>query len=247
MKNLIKPVDYAAQMGISRQAVYAKIKKGILNSKNIGGKIFILLDSQSVESPAQKTETISSIEQTQTKQNQANPSSTPTDDHKELLQAKDETITILKETVQDLKDTNKMIVSTMRGEVDLLKDAFGEMKTLYRLQLEHKDINDVEPESDDEVIEVSSDQIDSEQTADIARESKTETEERAKEVKERSKEWITLKNFLSTHKITKEKKRKSLEKRLKKHLNRGDSRIDRVGKEILLLADADFSDILKKI
>jgi predicted DNA-binding protein YlxM (UPF0122 family) len=33
MSRLIKPSEYAKQSGISRQAVYAKIKKGLLKSK----------------------------------------------------------------------------------------------------------------------------------------------------------------------------------------------------------------------
>jgi len=226
MKNLIKPVDYATQMGISRQAVYAKIKKGILNSKNIGGKIFISLDSDTLQSSTKESQPLSSKTPSSPKKS---PNISQEHNHKELLQAKDETITILKETVQDLKETNKMIVSTMRGEVDLLKDAFGEMKTLYRLQLEHKDIDSVELESDDEVIEVESDEVvvQSPQTA--------------------SKEWIMLDDFLSLHKITKEKKQKTITKLLKKHLKRGDTRISIVDGEIQLFADANFSDILRKI
>ena len=44
MEKLIKPVEYARQMGISRQAVYAKIKRGILQSKSVDGKLYIVLD-----------------------------------------------------------------------------------------------------------------------------------------------------------------------------------------------------------
>ena len=137
MGNLIKPVDYANQMGISRQAVYAKIKKGILTSRNIGGKIFIVANATDVATPNKTTPKVAS------KANTDSPIAAPIQSHEKLLEAKEETITILKETIVDLKDTNKMITATLRSEVELLKDAFGEMKMLYGLQLEHKEQSQV--------------------------------------------------------------------------------------------------------
>ncbi len=121
---MIKPAEYANKLGISRQAVYAKIKKGILSSKSVDGKLYIVLDDKSVNSSSANASA---------KGPQKNI------DHAKLLEAKDETITVLKETVRDLKETNQMITSTLRGEVELLKEAFGEMKMLYSLQLEHKE------------------------------------------------------------------------------------------------------------
>jgi len=118
MSRLIKPSEYAKQSGISRQAVYAKIKKGLLKSKKIEGQIFIELDS--------------SIDINSKVKNEATSES-----HKDLLKAKDETIKILKDTIEDLKATNNLIVGTLKGEVDLLKEAFGEMQQLYRTQIEH--------------------------------------------------------------------------------------------------------------
>ena len=84
MSRLIKPSEYAKQSGISRQAVYAKIKKGLLKSKKVEGQIFIELDS--------------SIDINSKVKNKA-----PLDTHKDLLAAKDETIKILKDTIEDLK------------------------------------------------------------------------------------------------------------------------------------------------
>jgi len=37
--------DYAVLEGINRQAVYKRIKKGLLKSEKIGGKIFIVVDN----------------------------------------------------------------------------------------------------------------------------------------------------------------------------------------------------------
>ena len=127
MSRLIKPSEYAKECGVSRQAIYAKIKKGLLKAKKVDGQIFIELDS---------SVTIDN------KNNQTSKNTPNTEAHKDLLQAKDETINILKNTIKDLKDTNNLIVGTLKGEVDLLKEAFGEMQQLYRTQIEHLKINE---------------------------------------------------------------------------------------------------------
>ena len=213
MGNLIKPADYAAKMGISRQAVYAKIKKGILTSRNIGGKIFIVLDNKAnVDNSGQSGSKARSKKAQTPVQGES---------QEKLLEAKDETITILRETITDLKETNKMITSTLRGEVELLKEAFSEMKMLYGLQLEHK----VEAESHEADIEV--DTVDSTS-------------------QEREEEWMELSDFYALHGIKKKKKQKKIEKQLKKRLKKGDARLDRFNGEILFLVGADAADILKK-
>lgn len=132
MEKLIKPAEYAKELGISRQAVYAKIKRGILASKNVEGKLYIVIDSdEEIPSPKPTQETRAPAPSTP-------PSTTQAKDYETLLQAKDETIDVLKGTVKDLKKSNKQISTTLRGEIDLLKEAFYEMRTLYAHQLEHK-------------------------------------------------------------------------------------------------------------
>ena len=129
----MKPAEYAKELGISRQAVYAKIKRGILTSKNVEGKLYIVVDN------TKENETIQRKEDNLTKSKVT--TSTKTEEHKDyksLLEAKDETIKVLKGTVKDLKKSNKQISTTLRGEIDLLKDAFFEMRTLYAQQLEYK-------------------------------------------------------------------------------------------------------------
>ncbi len=222
MGNLIKPADYAAKMGISRQAVYAKIKKGILTSRNIGGKIFIVLDNKSTAAGSGNHNTSS----TTSKKSTTAESSVNDVQQEKLLAAKDETITILRETITDLKETNKMITSTLRGEVELLKEAFSEMKMLYSLQLEHKPQN----EETETAIEV--DNVD------------TVEEQDEPEVQE---EWLELSDFYALHNITKKKKQKKIKEKLKKRLKKGDPRVDRFNGEILFLAGADFEDLLTKV
>jgi hypothetical protein len=120
MGRLIKPAEYARECGISRQAVYAKIKKGLLKAKKVDGQMFIELDSSVDIQP--KSESLNIIS-------------------KDLLDAKDETIRVLKETIADLKETNNLIVGTLRSEVELLKEAFNEMQLLYRTQIEKLQID----------------------------------------------------------------------------------------------------------
>ena len=137
MEKLMKPAEYAKELGISRQAVYAKIKRGILTSKNVEGKLYIVIDStQNKTQIENKKDNISKIKMT-TSTKVEEPK-----DYKSLLEAKDETIKVLKGTVKDLKKSNKQISTTLRGEIDLLKDAFFEMRTLYTQQLEYKKTED---------------------------------------------------------------------------------------------------------
>ena len=50
MEKLMKPAEYAKELGISRQAVYAKIKRGILTAKNVEGKLHIVVDKNTNDS-----------------------------------------------------------------------------------------------------------------------------------------------------------------------------------------------------
>jgi len=134
MEKLMKPVEYAQELGISRQAVYAKIKRGILTAKNVDGKLYIVVDTaenNEVQKSKKESRSVSSKKETSSELNENK-------DYATLLQAKDETISVLKGTVKDLKKSNKQISKTLKGEIDLLKEAFHEMRTLYVHQLEQK-------------------------------------------------------------------------------------------------------------
>ena len=209
MEKLMKPAEYAKELGISRQAVYAKIKRGILKAKNVEGKLYIVVDkiekqntNKTVSTPKEKT-TTSNIK-------------TDAKDYKALLLAKDETITVLKGTVKDLKKSNKQISSTLKGEIDLLKEAFHEMRSLYVMQLEQK-----RPEAK-EVIEV---------------------EEAS--YQENNENWIGLKKFFKLHNVTKEKHQEKAIKRLSKAFKKDDARLKNEGGKLKLNADANYKDILK--
>jgi len=207
MEKLIKPAEYAKEMGISRQAVYAKIKRGILKSKNIEGKLYIIIDNVVKKEPSKATDK-------NTKKANIKP-----DIEKEytaLLQSKDETISVLKGTVKELKKSNKQISTTLKGEIDLIKEAFHEMRTLYVRQIEQKKSKDTE-------IEIT-------------------TEEDTIEIKEES--WIGVKKFFKQHNIKKEKQQQKVIKRFKKALKKNDERFQFINKKIKINNTQNYKDIL---
>jgi len=211
MENLIKPVDYAAKMGISRQAVYAKIKKGVLASKNVGGKIYIVLDEESFDKEAGEQNSSEAAEGVQ-----------------KLLEAKEETIAVLKETIRDLKETNQMITSTLRSEVELLKEAFGEMKTLYAAQIEHI-------RKGEEPIPLA--EIAESETKPALSESLKESNPTTVVPKTEEERFITLEDFLEEQGIRKKKLRKRLTELAEQRYKKGDKKIRKEKKEIAFTSE----------
>jgi len=213
MKKLMKPAEYAQELGISRQAVYAKIKRGMLEAKNVEGKLYIVVDNTEVKEtnktvvPAlRKVKAVNKVIKSEAK------------DYKSLLEAKDETISVLKGTVKDLKKSNKQISTTLKGEIDLLKEAFHEMRSLYVLQLEQKLPEEKNAESE-EVIEV---------------------EEEASTM-----HWVGLKKFFKLYDISKAKQQEKIVKRLSKAFKNDDVRLANMNGKLKLNADAEYGDILR--
>lgn len=218
MEKLIKPAEYAKELGISRQAVYAKIKRGILTAKDVEGKLYIVIDNNEekatvTEVPASpvKKRVTPKVHQGELKEYQT------------LLAAKDETISVLKGTVKDLKKSNKQISTTLKGEIDLLKEAFHEMRSLYIRQLEQR-----LPESK-EIIEVS----------------ETEISKVSEEATATTKKWIGLKKFFKLHNIVKEEEKAKVTKRLEKAFKKEDKRLKNVAGKLKLKAEQNYRDILK--
>ena len=221
----MKPAEYAQVLGISRQAVYAKIKRGILKSKNVEGKLYIVVDNVST---AKQSGTLKP-----TGAAVASNKKVMTDkkDYKALLQAKDETIAVLKETVVDLKESNKQISTTLRSEIDLLKDAFHEMRTMYVRQLEHKSTKTL---------------------SDTAEEEQEHLEEEAIEIfphedtppQKQKPKWISVKKFFKSYDITKEKQQEKILKRLKKAYKKGDKRLIKLENKLKMNAHTYYEDML---
>ena len=213
MEKLMKPAEYAQELGISRQAVYAKIKRGILKAKNVEGKLYIVVDKSehNQEEKSTKKAPVTPQNTTTLKQNRQ-------EEYKSLLDAKDETISVLKGTIKDLKKSNKQISKTLKGEIELLKEAFHEMRSLYMLQLEQK------TSKEQEVIEV---------------------EEEYSLEEEADTNWIGLKKFLKMHKITKKRDQEKVLKRLSKAYKKEDKRLTTLDGKLKLNADATYKDIIK--
>ncbi len=218
----MKPAEYAKELGISRQAVYAKIKRGILTAKNVEGKLYIVIDNTADETTVETTPS-ETVQQSTSTPVTHNVPKTDNRDYKALLNAKDETISVLKGTVKDLKKSNKQISTTLKGEIDLLKDAFHEMRSLYVLQLEQKKI----PEHDDAIDVVS------------------EEDHVEEHVEVEVEQWIGVKRFFKQHAVTKEKQQDKVLKRFHKAYKSGDERLMMIGKKLLINKNKKYKDIIK--
>lgn len=216
MEKLMKPAEYAKELGISRQAVYAKIKRGILTAKNVEGKLYIVVDNDQHEE-VEETSVSENQEQSATQAVSQPINTVEKNEYKALLQAKDETIAVLKGTVKDLKKSNKQISTTLKGEIDLLKDAFHEMRSLYILQLEQK------KREDSDAIEV----ITEEESVDVEVE-----------------QWVSVKKFFKLYGIIKEKQQEKVLKKLEKAHKAGDERIIKENKKLRINKNRTFEDMI---
>ena len=214
MSKLVKPIEYASSQGISRQAVYAKIKKGTLDSKTVDGKIYIVVNE---------------VEREDEKKSEKKEEVAP---HlinvKELLSSKDQTISVLKESISDLKHTNTEINTTLRGEIELLKQVFAEMRNLYVKQVDYMVL--------DKQKEVET------QAAPIEAISLKESRDN----NENEECWITLDEFFERCKISKEKRKVKVVKRLRKAFMQNDERIKMEENIIYLSCYHFYEDILNK-
>lgn len=221
METLMKPAEYAKELGISRQAVYAKIKKGILTAKEVEGKLYIVVDT------AAKAQTAPPASPSAPQNRPAAPSSSKSsvlpEEYRKLLAAKEETIAVLRETVDDLKESNRQISTTLKGEIDLLKSAFSEMRSLYLHRIEELKAEEHACEGED-LLE-----------ADL----KGQGEE------ERLREWISAKRFLKQQHSVREKERAKLLKRLKKAYKRGDARLCEIDGKLKIDVSQAYGDLLE--
>lgn len=145
MAKLVKPSQFAKDTGISRQAVYAKLKRGTLKSKEVDNQLFIVVengksrstqnrekDQHSIDNDIElDTLEVPTLQEIKKSKSQNNFS-----DFQTLIESKNETIETLKGRIKDLKESNQQLTSVFRGEIDLLKEAFVEMKRIYVGKLE---------------------------------------------------------------------------------------------------------------
>jgi hypothetical protein len=223
MQQLIKPSEYAQMHGLSRQSVYAKIKRGTLPARKVDGRYYVIVatniesesnnSSENVVNEEEKIEHVSLI-----------------DEYREIIKAKDETIAVLKSSIEDLKEANREITKTLQDEIALLKQAFHEMRAIYltNYQITH--------------------QKESESTIDI------ETEEESVNIKDKESTdikkqdheecWIPLGDLIQRQQYN-YNKAKQVVKRFKKAYKRGDKRIKKENGIYYISCYDFYEDILE--
>ena len=104
MSRLVKPADYAKETGISRQAIYAKIKRGSLASKEVNDQLFIVIDNDNTDKQKIKNTISSQHLSTLKSSSSSQQSRTISNEFQTIIDAKNETIEILKNRIHDLKE-----------------------------------------------------------------------------------------------------------------------------------------------
>ena len=209
---MVKPTDYAKEQSISRQAVYAKIKKGLLDSKTVDGKIYIILEEEflAIEPNNLTTSHVVNIS--------------------ELLSSKEETISVLKESIKDLKHTNTEINTTLRGEIELLKQVFTEMRNLYVKQVDYM--------GEHKLVQLNQAKQTPNSSAKIPQDNHQEKSS------EPSDCWVDIETFLDRAHVDKSKKRKKIKRAILKAYQENDPRI-KIEANTLFISCYDFyEDIL---
>lgn len=127
---LVSSKEAAAILGLSLQGIHYRIKKGQLKSEKKDGKIFVYIDEKDTKISKEVL-------------NNFQPS--VVDNQKALIQSKDDQIALLQKTIKlmrkqykneivRLEQNQDKIFTIFQSEVDLLKSAFNEMKTIYQIE-----------------------------------------------------------------------------------------------------------------
>ncbi|SFO97106.1 DUF3972 domain-containing protein [Hydrogenimonas thermophila] len=229
MQQLIKPSEYAQMHGLSRQSVYAKIKRGTLPARKIDGRYYVIVATNiesEIDEPKEKTvneeekiEHVSLI-----------------DEYREIIKAKDETIAVLKSSIEDLKEANKQITKTLQEEIALLKQAFHEMRAIYLTNYQITHQTETETTIDIETEEESTEKSIKKDNSEIKTETKNDhdTEEC----------WIPLGDLIQRQQYN-YNKAKQVVKRFKKAYKRGDKRIKKQNGIYFISCYDFYEDILE--
>ncbi len=229
MQQLVKPSEYAQMHGLSRQSVYAKIKRGTLPSRKIDGRYYVIV-ADNIEPDIDKSVT----------ENEKIEHVSLIDEYREVLKAKDETIAVLKASIEDLKEANAQITQTLQEEINLLKQAFHEMRTIYqsksylpgRQEAKGEPHIEIEPDADEEPEEPNRD------------EKRSKKDKRSKKTKEEEDCWIPLGDLIQRKKYN-YNKAKQVVKRFKKAYKRGDKRIKKQNGIYFISCYDFYEDILE--
>ena len=213
MQQLVKPSEYAKMVGISRQSVYAKIKRGTLPSRKVDGRYYVIVSDDSVNE-MEEVDTTSSLHNGEIEHVSL------IDEYREIIRAKDETIEVLKASIENLKEANAQITQTLQQEITLLKQAFHEMRTLYQrdYMITHAPHS---AQHTQEVVEADLAKEDIE--ASISSQNKT-SKKRKKSKKNEEECWIPLGDLIQRNAFN-YNKAKQVVKQFKKAYKKGDPRI----------------------
>lgn len=131
MRKLVNTKEASEILGISVQGVHYRIKKNQLQSTKKDGKIFVYIDE---------------IDEKYSNKNG--------EDKNTIIKLKDEQILILKKSIKYLKkmhfkeikrleNSHKMAIEVFNSEIKLLQNAFNEMRTIYKKQIDYKNSSDI--------------------------------------------------------------------------------------------------------
>lgn len=134
MERLVTTSEAAQILGLSLQGVHYRIKSGQLKSLKQGGKTFVYVTEFFQQEP--KTEPNASVH-----------TASLNEQIEIIVQAKDEQISLLKQSIGFIKDqykneirrlekNQKRIIKVFNSEIKLLQSAFNEMRSIYKPQIE---------------------------------------------------------------------------------------------------------------
>ena len=140
MERLVTTTQAAQILGLSLQGIHYRIKKNQLKSIKQSGKIFVYI--------SEKMEKNSILEQTKNKET-INSNNEKIDS---IIEVKDEQILLLKKSlkwtkkqyeseIKRLEKNQKNLSDVFKSEINLLQNAFNEMRSIYKPQLENKESN----------------------------------------------------------------------------------------------------------
>jgi len=222
MQQLVKPSEYAQMHGLSRQSVYAKIKRGTLPARKIDGRYYVIV-ATNIESEVENEN-----EKEQTFNEEKIEHVSLIDEYREIIKAKDETIAVLKNSIEDLKEANKQITKTLQEEISLLKQAFNEMRAIYltNYQITHNNKTEttIDIETEEEIIK--------------------KDEPKVKNDHENEECWIPLGDLIQRQQYN-YNKAKQVVKRFKKAYKRGDKRIKKQNGIYFISCFDFYEDILE--
>jgi len=144
---LVSSKEAAQILGLSLQGIHYRIKKGQLKSEKKDGKIFVYIDENDKKISKETLTTFQPLVQ---------------DSHNALIKSKDDQIALLQKTIKlmrkqykteitRLEQNQDKIFAIFQSEVDLLKSAFNEMKSVYKV--EHKP-NNLQPSQQSQPINI---------------------------------------------------------------------------------------------